>query len=134
MRRRGIITVGGSLAAVAAAVLAGGDRWRHLARELDRRSGLFTPHGSRLYNRLAPRLLTPLYRRVADDVAAARAAGAVLDVGSGPGDLALELAQRQPCLTVMGLDLAPEMVTIARANAKRAGLGERVRFEVEGVH
>ena len=48
MRQRGIIALGGSLSVVAAAILVGRDRWRRALRELDRRSSLFAPHGSRL--------------------------------------------------------------------------------------
>ena len=133
MRQRGIIALGGSLSVVAAAILVGRDRWRRALRELDRRSGLFAPHGSRLYSRLAPHLLRPLYRRIADDVGLVHAEGTVLDVGTGPGLLALEIARRQPRLTVLGMDLSPAMVAIARANAEGAGLGDRVHFETGDV-
>src|SRR4051812_26517557 len=122
MRRRGIIAVGGGLTIAVAAALVGGDRWRRLARDLDQHSSLFSLRGSRLYGRVAPRIFRGFYRRVADDVASVLDEGTVLDVGTGPGVLALEIARRQPALTVRGVDLSSEMVAIARANAERDGL------------
>jgi hypothetical protein len=72
MRRRGIIAVGGGLTVAVAAALVGGDRWRRLARELDQRSSPFSPRGSGLYGRVAPRILRGFYRRVTDVAAGAQ--------------------------------------------------------------
>jgi ubiquinone/menaquinone biosynthesis C-methylase UbiE len=54
----------------------------------------------------------------------------VLDIGTGPGLLALEIARRGPDLDVVGLDIAPLMLDKARANARGAGLEDRVAFEL----
>jgi SAM-dependent methyltransferase len=79
-------------------------------------------------------LLGGFYSRVADEVAAACPSGAVLEVGSGPGRLAVRLARSAPGLNVTGVDLSPEMVELANRRAAEAGLpGERVRFEVGDV-
>lgn len=62
-------------------------------------------------------LLGPLFTSIAADVAAAASAGArVLEVGCGPGHLAIMLAVRHG-LDVTGLDLDPAMIERARANA-----------------
>jgi len=53
----------------------------------------------------------------------------VLEIGSGAGELARELAQRG-ARTVTGLDLSPESVSIANREAAAEGLSGRVRFEV----
>ncbi len=59
--------------------------------------------------------------------------GAILDLGCGPGDIALRLAGAYPACQVHGLDGAGEMLALARAAAERAGpAGERVRF-VQGL-
>ena len=77
-------------------------------------------------------LLGGLYRRMADDLAGALAGiaePAVLEVGPGPGHLAVELARRVPGLRLTGVDVDPAMVARARVRAVREGLAGRVRFE-----
>lgn len=92
--------------------------------------GLF--HHASLYDRHASRLARPLYERVADDVAAVGLSeGArVLDIGTGPGRLPVLIAARCPGLRIDGVDLAPEMIERARANANG---GDRVQFAVGDV-
>ncbi len=53
---------------------------------------------------------------------------AVLDVGCGPGRHALELASRG--FDVVGIDISETFVELANETARRAGLGDRARFEV----
>jgi len=48
-----------------------------------------------------------------------------LDVGTGPGYVAVELARRRPGLRVVGLDLAAHMVAQAAGRAARAALDGR---------
>jgi ubiquinone/menaquinone biosynthesis C-methylase UbiE len=58
-----------------------------------------------------------MYRRLAADVAgAAPNGGAVLDVGTGPGVLLVELAARRPDLQLTGIDLSDDMITAATRN------------------
>jgi SAM-dependent methyltransferase len=83
-----------------------------------------------MYDALIASLLVGFYARVADEVAATWPSGTVLDVGSGTGHLAVRLAQTAPGLAVVGVDLSPAMVERAARHAARAGLSERVRFEV----
>ncbi len=53
----------------------------------------------------------------------------VLDAGSGLGGPARYLAERFGC-KVMGIDLTTSFVTAARMLTERAGLGQRVEFQV----
>src|SRR5437870_5505224 len=53
--------------------------------------------------------------------------GYVLDVDTGTAGEALEVARR-PGARVVGLDQSEPMLREGRARARRAGLGERVRF------
>jgi SAM-dependent methyltransferase len=81
-------------------------------------------------------LLGGLYRRMAEDLALAVGgigAAEVLEIGPGPGHLAVELARLVPDLRLAGVDVDPAMVERATARAARAGLAERVRFEVGDV-
>ena len=64
-------------------------------------------------------------------LAAAVLAGAgqrALELGAGTGVASLCLACRVEGLEVAGLELQPELVELARRNAERNGLAERVRF------
>lgn len=54
----------------------------------------------------------------------------VLDVGTGSGAIALAVAHELPEATVLATDIYPETLDVARANAERLGLADRVRFEV----
>ncbi len=69
------------------------------------------------------------WRRRAADLARVGPGDRVLDVATGTGDLALELAGRVgPAGTVVGADFSDRMLALARAKAIDAGL-ETVRFE-----
>jgi ubiquinone/menaquinone biosynthesis C-methylase UbiE len=82
----------------------------------------FEGRGSRIYDVVARRLLRGVYRRLADDVAgSAPQAGAVLDVGTGPGVLLVEIARRRPDLQLTGIDLSADMVAAANRNLSRFG-------------
>jgi len=109
-------------------VALGRGRAGRLLRGFDQRTRLFSPLGAGLYARLAPPFLRPLYRRVADEVAAVPGLGAVLDVGSGSGDLAIKVARRLPDVEVIGVDLAKTMVAHAEGRAWEGLVADRVRF------
>jgi ubiquinone/menaquinone biosynthesis C-methylase UbiE len=79
--------------------------------------GLFEGRASRTYDVVARRVLRRLYRRLAADVAGlAPPGGAVLDVGTGPGVLLVELAARRPDLRLTGVDRSADMITAATRN------------------
>ncbi len=54
-----------------------------------------------------------------------------LDLGAGPGHDAIYLAKRG--FRVLALDISPAALKLARANARKAGADERIRFRVEDV-
>ena len=84
------------------------------------------------YDRFATRFERRLRNRIAADVAALRLpAGAhVLDVGTGPGRLPVEIARRNPQVWVTGLDVSPRMIEAARAAIEP---GQQVIAEVGDV-
>jgi release factor glutamine methyltransferase len=55
-------------------------------------------------------------------------AARVVDVGTGSGCVALSIAHQQPAASVTAIDLSAEALKVARGNANKHGLGERVRF------
>ena len=54
--------------------------------------------------------------------------GYVLDIGTGPADIAILLAQRAPGLSVLAIDLGEHMLATARENVRRANLANRVEI------
>jgi demethylmenaquinone methyltransferase/2-methoxy-6-polyprenyl-1,4-benzoquinol methylase len=92
----------------------------------DRIAGLYD-----LMNSVMTAGLHHRWRRRAADLAAVPYDGKVLDVASGTGDLALELASRMgPEGEVVGTDFSERMLELARAkSASPKRPGARVRFE-----
>lgn len=58
------------------------------------------------------------------------AGGTVLDFGCGSGLAAITMAKAFPKAEILGCDFHLPSIERARANARAAGLGDRVRFEV----
>jgi len=62
------------------------------------------------------------------ELALEREAASVLDVGTGSGAIALAIADELPGCEVTATDTSTGALEVARANAARLGLAERVRF------
>jgi len=58
-----------------------------------------------------------------------KAGGRVADIGCGVGWSSICLAQAFPVVTVHAVDLDPESISLARANAKAAGVADRISFQ-----
>jgi tRNA1Val (adenine37-N6)-methyltransferase len=52
----------------------------------------------------------------------------IIDLGCGCGIIALILAFRHPTCAVLGIDIQPDLVALARANAQHNRLATQVRF------
>lgn len=90
----------------------------------------FDVPSARLYDALLGPLSEPFFAGIARDVAALNPSGAALDLGCGPGRLVMRIARSVPDLTVVGLDIAPDMIELARKRAADAGITDGVRFEM----
>lgn len=77
---------------------------------------------------LVPRPETELLVELALELQPAR----VLDVGTGSGAIALAVADELPECAVTATDTSPGALAVARANAERLGLANRIEF-VEGT-
>jgi SAM-dependent methyltransferase len=86
-----------------------------------------------MYDALVATVLEGFYARVAGEVAAAHPGGKLLEVGSGPGRLAVRLVRDTPGMTLTGVDISDAMVERAARRTEGAGLTERVLFEVGDV-
>ena len=76
-------------------------------------------------NRLMSLALDRRWRRLALDAASTPARSAVLDLACGTGDFAAEVRRRWPDAEITGVDLTPEMLTIARTKFSEAANGIR---------
>jgi SAM-dependent methyltransferase len=85
------------------------------------------------YDALVASVLEGFYARVTGEVTAAYPGGKLLEIGSGPGRLAVRLAREAPGITLIGVDISDAMVERAARRAAGADLSERVRFEVGDV-
>jgi len=52
----------------------------------------------------------------------------VLDIATGTGDLAIEIARRSPEISVYGIDFVPEMLNIARQKTKNLDYKRRIEY------
>src|SRR5215211_2974230 len=93
------------------AYILGRKGFRHLELAVDRRV-------------LVPRPETELLVELALELRPAR----VLDIGTGSGAIALAVADELPGAEVVATDTSPGALAVARANAERLGLTDRVRF------
>ncbi len=76
----------------------------------------------RHYDRAARYLLRGPYRRIARDAVSQAPPGArILDVGTGPGRLLVEIARLRDDVALTGVDLSADMVAAARRNLARFG-------------
>ncbi len=75
---------------------------------------------------LFPELSAELHVRFRD-------ARRLLDVGCGPGQFTIMIAESLPQAQVCGVDLAPTMIELARAHAAGSPAARRLRFEVADV-
>lgn len=65
---------------------------------------------------------------VAQAVELAPRTGLVLDVGTGPAEIAVLLARRALGLRILAIDLGEHMLATARRNVKEAGLDRRIEI------
>jgi ubiquinone/menaquinone biosynthesis C-methylase UbiE len=88
------------------------------------------PAATRLYDEHARQFMGSVYRRFAARTSRLHIPGRrVLDIGTGGGRLAIEMAGARPDWLITGTDISAEMLAIARRNASLAGVSGRVDFQ-----
>jgi ubiquinone/menaquinone biosynthesis C-methylase UbiE len=80
------------------------------------------------YAKATRMVIETYYRPVAGEIVANLNEGIILDLGTGPGYLPLEIAKRSPMINVIGVDLSRKLIEMARSNAAKAGLSDRLTF------
>ncbi len=80
-----------------------------------------------------PFITTPDHVTIAMlELAGVHARDHVIDLGSGDGRIVITAARRFGA-SGLGVEIVPELVTQSRDSARRAGVGERTRFEVQDL-
>jgi ubiquinone/menaquinone biosynthesis C-methylase UbiE len=87
-------------------------------KDLLREPESFPTPGAILYNAIVAKVLRKPETKIANDIVAKIGNGTILDLGSGTGYLAIEIARKSPSLHVYGIDLSRKMVKIARHHAR----------------
>ena len=81
------------------------------------------------YEKATRMVVESYYRPVAGEIISHLNEGTILDLGTGPGYLPVEIAKRSPTIKVIGVDLSRKLIETARLNAAKAGLTDRLTFQ-----
>ena len=103
------------------AELQGAEKQRYVADLFSRISGRYD-----LMNDLMTLGMHRRWKRQTAALAVQGLSGPAIDVSTGTGDLALELARRPDIEHAVGLDLLPKMVSLAESKAESRGLSATV--------
>jgi ubiquinone/menaquinone biosynthesis C-methylase UbiE len=87
-------------------------------KDLLRKPEAIPTPGAIFYDATVVKVLRKPETKIANDTVEKTVKGTILDLGSGTGYLAIEIARRAPSLQVCGIDLSSQMVKIARRHAK----------------
>ena len=82
------------------------------------------------YEKATRLVIESYYIHVADEIASSFAGRTILDLGTGPGYLPVEIVRRKPEINIIGIDLSKKLIHMAQANAAKAGFTRQLRFEV----
>ncbi len=122
---RGLV-VGGTVAALWW-LLSNRQRRTTLVDGLMERTGAIPFPGSRLYGLMAEQMMGGVYRAVAEDVTSEARSGDLLEIGGGPGQLAVEIGRRARDLQITAMDSSSDMVRMAETRIHASGLGRQVK-------
>jgi len=75
-----------------------------------------------------------LYESLSEEIVSKINQGKILDIGTGSGNLPIEIAKRAPNLKIIGIDISKVLIKIARKMAKRENVENTVKFEVKSAY
>ena len=87
-------------------------------KDLLRKPEAIPTPGAIFYNATVAIVLRKPEAKIAQDIVEKMGNGTILDLGSGPGYLSIDIARKSPGLKVYGIDLSRRMVKIARRHAR----------------
>lgn len=74
------------------------------------------------------------YKSIADEVVSKVEKGKILDIGTGAGNLPIEIAKASENLEIIGIDLSKILLKFAKRDAKENAAENRARFEVGSAY
>ena len=89
---------------------------------------------SGIYQKAAQLAIDSYYAPLAQEIVAELGSGRILDVGTGPGYLPMEIAKRAPSITVVGIDATRKMIQLAYRQAREQNLAGRLSFLVGNAY
>ncbi len=109
--------------------LRGEERTRYVTRMFARISRRYD-----LLNTIMTGGMHYVWRRRATRLAVGDLSGLALDIATGTGDFAFDLARKTSVSHVVGLDYTPEMLSIAARKARRQGIADLLTLTVGDAH
>ena len=96
----------------------------------------FDKKGAQKMNETAKTVFAPVYPVIAQNALSVTgiSQGVCIDLGSGPGMLAIAMAQAAPEMKVVSFDFSGDAREIARGNINEAGLRNRIEVAEGDVH
>jgi len=82
------------------------------------------------YEKACRLVIKSYYSSLAEEILSNSVEGLILDLGTGPGYLPIEIVKRHPSIRAVGVDLSRSLIHMAQASAAKAGLSDRVDFKV----
>ncbi len=82
------------------------------------------------YEKATQLAIDSYYRQVAEEVVSVFQKGRLLDLGTGPGKLPVEMVKCAPGIQIVGVDLSRHLIRMARIWASKAGLSKHIVLEV----
>jgi len=82
-----------------------------------------------IYEKATRIVIGTYYACVAEEVVSHLKEGTILDLGTGPGYLPIQIVKNSLSIKVHGIDLGHKLIKMAKRNARKAGVSDRVRFE-----
>ncbi len=82
-----------------------------------------------IYEKATRMVIEGYYAQVAEEVVSNLKTGKILDLGTGPGYLPIRIAKKSSSIKVDGVDLGRRFINMAKKNALKAGVADRLHFE-----
>ncbi len=82
-----------------------------------------------LYEKCSRMVIESYYRQLSEEIVSGLKKGIILDLGTGPGYLPIEIVKKSPSIKVHGIDLSARLIRMAQTNASKAGVADRLSFE-----